>query len=801
MMPASRIIHQNLVDVDTDGLNVKLIKLSDLSQDLTDLLTLVERNDGRPLGLSAAYSPIGGLRLLAVADATTVTIVDFETDNSKDNGRATPPHDTTVGVDYLRDHVLCRSAGFVHSFDMGPLALALWQSHNLRIQQAIDVQSACATPLTRAPLAAVKFAIGDTARIFDVNITRAFNDYICHVPDDPSASQTTTPLAQRAWVAHHISQLGLMEERLANVPPVNTVKLSDTILRFLAKTTQDAFQLDEKKPTEVTRTVVAAFNKGKVDAKVDRYQHKIRKGNNQQARIHVPGATAGGGYSMSAAIGPTRGEGVRLQTDGNMSGKRVTYLTLTGREDLTAAEVKRAQIVLMILQGKICAGGSEGLNPWVHQIFLEPGDEFAWPADWAKSTTSPIKLKRDEIPRPLNSSQVKVIRRMLSNADEDRVTVVQGPPGTGKTTVIASYVLTAVSAGQTGIWLIAHSNIAVKNMAEKLADFGLTNWKLLVAKEFYEFWHEHLYVHIRSNIIISEEFIDKSIMSQLYGCPVVLCTLSMLSSPKLHQLGVFRKVPLKNIVVDEASQIEIGEYIPLFTTTSTIRKVTFIGDDKQLPPHGQEEIGGLQSIFEVEHLRKYMLLLDTQYRMPPQIGDFISQSVYEGLLKSSDGHSLAQTPYMTCQFINVAGKQVSVGTSLKNAEECQAILKLSSILQEKGKRFKIITPYDAQRTLIENELKDSGLKWTDTCFNVDSFQGNEEDYIIISLVRSYDLGFLQDLRRTNVMLTRCKRGMVIFTSKTFMQKYGKDSLVGNLLVYYDNEAWLEIQDMQKTTFV
>jgi len=229
MMPASRIIHQNLVDVDTDGLNVKLITLSDLSEDLTDLLTLVERNDGRPLGLSAAYSPIGGLRLLAVADATTVTIVDFETDNSKDNGRATPPHDTTVGVDYLRDHVLCRSAGFVHSFDMGPLALALWQSHNLRIQQAIDVQSACATPLTRAPLAAVKFAIGDTARIFDVNITRAFNDYICHVPDDPSASQTTTPLAQRAWVAHHISQLGLMEERLANVPPVNTVKLSDTV--------------------------------------------------------------------------------------------------------------------------------------------------------------------------------------------------------------------------------------------------------------------------------------------------------------------------------------------------------------------------------------------------------------------------------------------------------------------------------------------------------------------------------------------------------------------------------------------
>ena len=108
------------------------------------------------------------------------------------------------------------------------------------------------------------------------------------------------------------------------------------------------------------------------------------------------------------------------------------------------------------------------------------------------------------------------------------------------------------------------------------------------------------------------------------------------------------------------------------------------------------------------------------------------------------------------------------------------------------------------------------MHWEDTCFNVDSFQGivlllyegdsnrllgNEEDYIIISLVRSWELGFLQDLRRTNVMLTRCKRGMVIFTSKTFMEKYGNNSLVGNLLQYYENDAWLEIEDVESTAFV
>lgn len=93
------------------------------------------------------------------------------------------------------------------------------------------------------------------------------------------------------------------------------------------------------------------------------------------------------------------------------------------------------------------------------------------------------------------------------------------------------------------------------------------------------FRHEHLYVRIQSHIILSEDFRIKS--SLLFGCPVVLCTLSMLSSPILRQLGVFKVVPLKTIVVDEASQIEVGDYISLFTNAATIRQVTFIGDDKQ----------------------------------------------------------------------------------------------------------------------------------------------------------------------------------------------------------------------------
>ena len=81
-----------------------------------------------------------------------------------------------------------------------------------------------------------------------------------------------------------------------------------------------------------------------------------------------------------------------------------------------------------------------------------------------------------------------------------------------------------------------------------------------------------------------------------------------------------------------------------------------------------------------------------------------------------------------------------------------------------GKEFRIITPYDAQRNAIENALNAAGLAWENTVFNVDSFQGNEADHIIVSIVRTTDPGFMKNQRRTNVMLSRCKKSMMICTN-------------------------------------
>lgn len=74
--------------------------------------------------------------------------------------------------------------------------------------------------------------------------------------------------------------------------------------------------------------------------------------------------------------------------------------------------------------------------------------------------------------------------------------------------------------------------------------------------------------------------------------------------------------------------------------------------------------------------------------------------------------------------------------------------------------------------------------------------GNEKDYIIISLVRSYGLGFLDDFRRTNVMLTRCKRGMYIVTSWNFVQTRAHNTLVGRMAAKFGDEVWINPEHLQ-----
>jgi len=248
----------------------------------------------------------------------------------------------------------------------------------------------------------------------------------------------------------------------------------------------------------------------------------------------------------------------------------------------------------------------------------------------------------------------------------------------------------------------------------------------------------------------------------------------------------------------------VGQYLPLIKSFGkTLRKVCFIGDDKQLPPHGQEDLSNLQSIFELDHLKESLKFLDTQYRMPPQIGDFISEHVYEGKLKSNPKH-VVPSSVVACRFVDVNGSERldADGKSFFNQKEIDVILPLALHLQDEGIPYRIITPYDAQRGRLENALKNEDLDWHDKCFNVDSFQGNEDHVIIISVVRSKEVGFLRNMRRTNVMLTRCQRSMYIVSSRNFLEGKGADSLVGKMAAELGKKsgAWLTHKDIEDRKF-
>ncbi|KAJ7095569.1 hypothetical protein C8R44DRAFT_644875 [Mycena epipterygia] len=136
-----------------------------------------------------------------------------------------------------------------------------------------------------------------------------------------------------------------------------------------------------------------------------------------------------------------------------------------------------------------------------------------------------------------------------------------GPPGTGKTKTIAA-AASVWADQQLPVWIVAQSNVAVKNIAEKLAKEHI-NFRIVASKEFYVEWHEHIYTSIVDRLIRTDELGNdqRGVLHMLAGARVILSTLSALANPVLDQVGIFSHVPLEKLVVDEASQINVFEFM------------------------------------------------------------------------------------------------------------------------------------------------------------------------------------------------------------------------------------------------
>lgn len=258
--------------------------------------------------------------------------------------------------------------------------------------------------------------------------------------------------------------------------------------------------------------------------------------------------------------------------------------------------------------------------------------------------------------------------------------------------------------------------------------------------------------------------------------------------------GIKREHVFDLVVVDEAGHATFAEtIIPL----SLGHRAILIGDDKQLPPMEDDELETYSlftRLWEDKDCHVPKVMLDTQFRMHPEIANFVSDTFYEGKLKSgvtATARSFQFSSFTKPVCLISTSKQKNrfekwIGTSCENRLEAQYVKEVVQELvqhcREHGEANEsvsvaVITPYAAQVSLIKMLLREDGifgasgsvaLKEEDVA-SVDKFQGGERDVVIISFVRSPDphakykskLTFVQDLKRLNVAFSRPKKMLIM----------------------------------------
>ncbi|KZT29779.1 P-loop containing nucleoside triphosphate hydrolase protein [Neolentinus lepideus HHB14362 ss-1] len=640
-------INQTLLDVDHPQIQVSSYREKDLDDTIFD--AFLGGGALPAIGVSVAYAPRSGiLSAIALCLNERVLVVQLASASAKNR----KPSSGTATRHILEERILLHTSGGsdgLYGFDMHQIVLSLWRDHSLSVSGGIDIQSVYPSKNARRPLNAIKFCLGDDIDVHKDNVSHVFGN----MNWDPKSSRD---IIQRSWLSWFLAVHPSMEEIFRSVPRIDVRAFTPLVLSWLSKAIR-VTQCQED-PREVVHDYSdpRMIKQGKLEIRQERFQNRIRNSSsNQQMQFKIN--TPEGSYSVDVQPSNLRGRRAQINTPADLvlGGKLFSSLMTTGSGDPTQAEALKASIILDILQKKIQPFD----NPWLQMLYQDQPPE--WP-DASPTSLPPLSFAPT---KPLNDSQILAASQMLSRSRDEKFTIIQGPPGTGKTSVIGQFVLAATSGGLRGIWLVAKSNIAVKNIAEKLYDLGFMSWRLVVSTDFHNDWHEHLYTSIRINTIQSDKLskMSPNVVQQRFGeCQVVLCTLGMLSNSQLQHCGVTKIIPMETLVIDEASQIDVNDYIPVFTLFGTsLQKVCFIGDNKQLPPFAKERVEDLMSIFEIPHLAHRAIFLNIQYRMPPTIGDFISQHVYEGKLQSNPEHPVTGH---RCFFIDISGgKEISEGTS------------------------------------------------------------------------------------------------------------------------------------------
>lgn len=414
----------------------------------------------------------------------------------------------------------------------------------------------------------------------------------------------------------------------------------------------------------------------------------------------------------------------------------------------------------------------------------------------------------------LNRSQEVAVNNMLCSRD---VMIVHGPPGTGKTTTLVEAIAETLNR-EPQVLVCAQSNMAVDWICQKLVERGVrvlrignptrVNDQMLgycyerqyeAHPDYPELWSIRKAIrqlqgerrkHSMSSSVQSRinrlrhraEELEVKINVELFdNARVVASTLVGSNSSLLtgRRFGT--------LFVDEAGQaLEAATWIAVRKAD----RVVLAGDHLQLPPtikcYDAERAGLGVTMMEmvVRRWQQAVTLLTTQYRMNRQIMQFSSDWFYGGSLKAADEVKVRgildfDTPmeWIDTSQMDFNEQVQGAGCSKVNVkeavffvarlEEYVSRIGLERILDERID-FGLISPYKAQVRYMRQIVKRSAvlrqLREVLTVDTIDGFQGQERDVVFISLVRSNDdgsIGFLSDLRRMNVAITRARMKVVV----------------------------------------
>jgi superfamily I DNA and/or RNA helicase len=302
---------------------------------------------------------------------------------------------------------------------------------------------------------------------------------------------------------------------------------------------------------------------------------------------------------------------------------------------------------------------------------------------------------------------------------------------------------------------------------------------------------------------------DKKLEDMLLeNADVIFSTLSVAGRKQMRQT---KKVDI--LIVDEAGQsIEAETLIPFILQP---KKCLLVGDTKQLPAtvisQTAEKMGyGKSMLYRLlEECKQPFHMLDTQYRMHPSIRSWPSMQFYHDRIIDGPNIRSRNTPFPTLTsaahqpyaFIHTVGKESSEGTSYCNLNEAKLIANFIGYLSQYHKvkpdtQVGIITFYAGQARLIQKELP---KRFKPRISTVDGFQGDENEIIIISFVRSNSnntVGFLHDFRRLNVAITRGRHAVIMFGDVNTLKA---DKNLKSLLSHLENQKLIFSQsDFEKT---